>query len=244
MVLENWSEAMATCQNLITQGKDYPWLYSKLGTIWVKTGQEAKAWPCFQKTAQLRGWHLCQVRDYHFTEDYFTHRLKIWEPYLQTLANQSGIQALEIGSFQGMSACWLLDNILTHSSAKLICLEAKFDPKFRLNIAKSEAGEKVEVLEDNPHKILPSLELDNWDLINLQDRCKQPDYVEKTARLAWKLLKVGGIMIFNDYGWKNRANPQQNPKLGIDNFLNSVSTQVDILKKIPQAYQLIIKKKP
>lgn len=242
MRLEKWDEAIATCQDLIAKGKEYPWLYTQLGDAWVKKGNPIKARKCFQKAGELRGWQVCSERDYDFTQDHFTYRLSIWETHLQPLAHQPEIQALEIGNWQGMSACWLLDNILTHPSARLTCIDRQREEQFKTNITKTGAAEKVKVLEGNFQDILVSLAVSNYDLIILQDRVKVANLVEETARLAWQLLKLGGIMIFTDYGWRIAANPEVDPQKGIDTFLGSVAGQIEILKNHPKTYQIIVKK--
>ena len=49
-------------------------------------------------------------------------------------------------------------------------------------------------------------------------------------------------MIFNYYGWRNPQNPQQNPQIGIDQFLKSVSGQWEQIYRSPQTFQLFIRK--
>ena len=73
--------------------------------------------------AIARGEAWKKVKGYKFTTDWFIENLPIWERYLIHLANQPEINVLEIGSWEGMSACWLLDNILTHDSSRITCID-------------------------------------------------------------------------------------------------------------------------
>jgi hypothetical protein len=57
--------------------------------------------------------------------------------------------------------------------------------------------------------------------------------------LSFRLLKVGGIMIFDDYGWGNHRGTLLHPKPGIDAFLDVYADQLVVLRK---EYQVAIKK--
>jgi hypothetical protein len=58
-----------------------------------------------------------------FVTDVFSEHIPIWTKILSRYAGQPGIQALEIGSLEGRSACWLLENILTHPTARLTAID-------------------------------------------------------------------------------------------------------------------------
>ncbi len=93
-------------------------------------------------------------------------------------------------------------------------------------------------LEGNVRQIISSL-THTYDLVNIQDRCKKASYIEQDASLCWNLLKVGGIMLFKDYGRANPDHPEQDLQTSINAFVDYVKCQVEILH---QAYQLIVKK--
>lgn len=59
------------------------------------------------------------------------------------------------------------------------------------------------------------------------------------AVLSWRLLKRGGIMIFDDYMWDAYKEPEKNPRLAIDSFLSVYLGQYKILLK---EYQVAIQK--
>ena len=158
---------------------------------------------------------------------------------MQSLVDSEEIKAIEIGTFQGLSSCWLLDHILTHSTAKLTCIDTTYQQLFQDNIARTNASNKVKKLKGDPHPILSSLEPNSYDLIHIRDRCKQANHVQKDAHLAFQLLKVGGLMIFSQYKWGNSQSNPQGIKAGIDAFLDSFNNQVEILH---EPHQLIVKK--
>nr|WP_263858075.1 tetratricopeptide repeat protein [Waterburya agarophytonicola] len=242
LILGKWDEAISTCYAILNLVDEYPWVYSHLGNALREKGNLAEAAVNFQKTCAYRGWQQCVENEYFFTLDIFSHRIEIWTNYLQSLIGKERANALEVGFYQGMSACWLLDNILTGATAKLTCVDQNYAPKLKENITKTGSESKVSFLTGNSHELLAACTPNSFDLINLQDRCKLIDHSEKNTSLGWKLLKSGGIMIFNYYGWHNPGNVQQNPKIGIDRFLESVRGQWEELYQSPQALQLIIRK--
>ena len=56
-----------------------------------------------------------------YTYDWFSQHVPYWNRLLEPLKGQPDLRFLEIGSFEGRSACWLLRNILTHETSMLTC---------------------------------------------------------------------------------------------------------------------------
>jgi predicted O-methyltransferase YrrM len=63
--------------------------------------------------------------------------------------------------------------------------------------------------------------------------------VLQDALLSWNLLKPGGIIIFDDYEYRDPEHPEEDTRKGIDQFLKTISEPVKI---IHQGYQLMIQK--
>jgi predicted O-methyltransferase YrrM len=57
-----------------------------------------------------------------FTVDWFTGNIPIWSKLLREFHDKE-VHALDIGSFQGRSTRWLLENILTHEASKITCVD-------------------------------------------------------------------------------------------------------------------------
>ncbi len=242
LILQRWDEAISTCYAILNLVEEYPWVYVHLGNALREKGRVLEAARNFQKACKHRGWHQCVENDYFFTQDIFSYRISIWEEHFQPLMVKEGVNALEVGYYQGMSCCWMLDKILTHAADRFTCVDKNYYPKFKENVVKTGSESKVIFLEGNTHELLAACTPNSFDLINLQDRCKLTKYTEKNTQLAWKLLQPGGFIIFNYYGWRNRADPQQNPREGIDRFLDSVKAQWQQVYKSLPTNQLIIRK--
>ena len=61
--------------------------------------------------------------DYKFSVFWFDYLRELWEHFLVKYKGRSGLKFLEIGSFEGQSAIWLLENILTDKSSTLTCVD-------------------------------------------------------------------------------------------------------------------------
>ncbi|MEG4805513.1 tetratricopeptide repeat protein [Microcoleus sp. ARI1-B5] len=212
--------------------------YNDLGNILPQLGELEEAIVCHQKASELRGWPECAAKDYQFTQDWFTHNIPIWQRHLQQLAGIADFQVVEIGSFQGMSACWLLDNILTHPTANITCIDLYFQETFKGNIVKTGGAEKVIELEGYSQDLLVNLDSEFYDIAYV-DGCHKPTSALQDAILSWRLVKVGGLMIFDDYEFTFPDSPEQDTKIGIDVFLEMFGSQLEVVHK---GYQLIVKK--
>ncbi len=236
---ERWDDAIATCEAVIEFVQEYPWVYSHMGQALLNKGEVAEATACYQKACVMRGWWQCQENGYQFTQDSFSFQIELWLKHLQPLAEKAGVQALEVGSFEGMTTCWLVDHVFTEPEDHVTCVAPQFLKTFASNLERAEADHRVTLLEGPVHAYLETLEAETYDLINIQDRCKEAEHLYLDATLAWKGLKAGGMLLFKDYGWRGAKDPRQAPKVGIDNFLRSVKGQFKILH---QGYQLILQK--
>ncbi len=225
------------CQQQIIASPKADWKYVELGNIFADLGDFEAAIKLHRQGSILRGWDLAGERNYQFQYDWFTHNISVWQTQLKSLV-RTPIKMLEIGSYEGMATCWLLDYILTHPSATITCIDIYFQDNFERNIAQTQAKEKVTKLCGNSHQILPTLSPNTYDLLYIDGSHLATD-VKQDAVLSWDLLKVGGVVIFDDYLLEIPDLPEQNPKIGIDEFLATID---NCYETTYQNYQLIIKK--
>ncbi|MBD3880413.1 tetratricopeptide repeat protein [Phormidium tenue FACHB-886] len=222
----------------IQQHPEQAWNYTHLGNLLADQGEREAAIGLHQTASVLQGWQRAASRSYEFTHDWFTHNIPIWRSVLQPFAHYPGVNALEIGSFEGMSACWLLDHILTHPTANLTCIDRYFQEVFQTNVGQTGASDRVIQLTGDSHSILATLTADSYDLIYI-DGCHLAAHVQQDAALSWRLLKLGGLLIFDDYAWTDPNHPGEDTQIGINAFIQSVQGQATI---VHHAYQLIIRK--
>jgi predicted O-methyltransferase YrrM len=185
---------------------------------------------------------LAKSEEFSFTQDYAAGFVDQWREYLAEFAGRSGLSMLEIGSFEGRSATWFLSNILTHSTARLVCIDPFYNHlpelRFEHNIRLTGARHKVRTIKDSSAMILPDLEPESFDIIYVDGSHLAPD-VMFDAMMSWELLKPGGMLIFDDYKWEEQRPLGLRPRLAIDLFLDSHSGQYQLIHK---DYQVAVRK--
>ena len=182
---------------------------------------------------------------YKFSTDGVSVNAPVWLKYLKEFAAKPAVHALEIGSFEGRSALWFLENILTHHSATITCIdlfEEDFEATFDWNVKASGLGHKLIKLKGESRISIRSLK-NNFDFVYIDGSHVAKD-VLVDAVMAWDLLKPGGMIIFDDYGLRRSPRDSQSdaliPEPAIDAFLKVFRHYVDV---VHHDYQIIVRKK-
>jgi predicted O-methyltransferase YrrM len=180
-----------------------------------------------------------------FSEDWFSKNIPTWTKELKYLKDKP-INILEIGTFEGRSAIWMLENLLQHPDSKLYCVDnwlnqgdrnKKVYDTFIKNIEPWKS--KVNILKGFSSDILRSLkEKDQFEFIYI-DANKHSQNVLEDAVLSFPLLKKNGILIFDDYT-HNKEHDVNCPRIGIDAFLNIYTNQIQVLH---MKWQVILRKR-
>lgn len=181
-----------------------------------------------------------------FRSDWFSGNIPVWNTYLLHLADRP-IKCLEIGSYEGRSTLWICENLLTHEDSRITCVdtfegseEHSADQKVNLYETFMENtkpyASKIDVCRGESARVLKSLPgADGYDFIYIDGDHHARNALED-AVLSFRFLKVGGIMIFDDYGVPNTVDL---PRVGVDAFLAAYNPVVKVLHI---GYQLILKK--
>lgn len=174
--------------------------------------------------------------EYTFTVDWFSPHIKIWERQLNHLKNKN-INVLEIGSHEGRSAVWLLNNIIGKEGT-LTCIDSEIGDILQKNLEKHE---NVMLVEGNFFDVLCSLNLEEkkYDLIYIDGDHSAKGVIKDTI-LCYELLSAGGILIFDDYLWKLKNRITERPYISIQSFLRIYADEIEIIHK---KYQVFIRKK-
>jgi predicted O-methyltransferase YrrM len=173
----------------------------------------------------------------NFTNDWFTHNIPNFEKCMAAAPEKRNF--LEIGSYEGMSACWLLANGL-EEGGYLTCIDPFFNDMrsvFDKNIREAtRLNQVVSTMQTTSYQALAELigRKQTYDFIYI-DGVHSPDGALTDACMSWGLLKKGGVMLFDDYQY-----PEEPTKDGIDAFTKCFANQLEI---IINNYQLAVKKK-
>lgn len=172
-----------------------------------------------------------------------------------SLANWSKIvpiidpsKILDIGSHEGAASCFLIDLLSQKKDIEIHCIdiwsefetikqseaeliESRFD--YNLKIAIRKAKHKVNFVKhkNQSHIILSEMiskGIGGFDLIYIDASHYAPD-VLTDAILSFKLLKEGGLIIFDDYLWTGNENIVYYPKIAIDAFTTIFSQHIKLI---------------
>ena len=69
-----------------------------------------------------------QASRYHFSEDWVTENTTNWSRILRSFKGKTDVHALGVGSFEGRSALWFLENILTHPTDSITFVDIWVGP--------------------------------------------------------------------------------------------------------------------
>ena len=179
---------------------------------------------------------------YLYTQDFVTQHAPRWLRLLERFRGAPGLRMLEIGSLEGRSAVWFLEQILTHPSASIVCVDwfgvPEQSARFDHNIGLTGAPEKVTKLAGTSHRLLRDMAEASFDIVYVDGSHRAAD-VLLDAMLSWYLLKPGGVLLFDDYAWELKLPPQERPQMAIDLFLRLLAGQYELLVR---GYQVAVRK--
>jgi predicted O-methyltransferase YrrM len=157
-----------------------------------------------------------------------------FERFLTPLSGKDDLTFLQLGAYTGDASLWLLDNIDSlvlvdvdtwegsdeevHKELDFSEVERLYDGKVRGRTVKHK-GTSVEYLVKS---------LFDYDFVYVD-----ADHTAASAlldgELAWRNLKSGGIIAFDDYTWGDHLPAYLAPKLGVNLFLHRHQGQFELL---------------
>lgn len=164
-----------------------------------------------------------------FTTNWFDIRKEYFEKHLLPMAGKDYLGFLEIGSYEGKSAIWCLDNVLIEDNCHIVCVdsfmgapesphtkeeaEALFT-RFQANIEPYK--NKVTVFPGSSYLMVRPLPLRAFDFVYIDGSHNAMDVLED-AVLSWRNLRKDGLMAFDDYMWRFNMHIESTPKFMKDN---------------------------
>ena len=159
--------------------------------------------------------------------------------------------ALEVGCFEGLTTCYICDFML-NPGGRIVCVdpledeyltEAVDDQAKAMNdeykifngqydrFIRNTKGKPVELIRKPSSKALPEMHAYRFDFIYIDGDHREKAVYEDAVN-CWAILKAGGHMLFDDYGWEST-------KKGVNKFLKEYRSKLDI---VVNDYQLMIRK--
>lgn len=200
------------------------------------------------------------MSDYKFTQDWFHWAPEVWKQLIPHLPGEGGDREfLEIGSFEGRSAVWIVENMMQdgdilgcidtwqggeeHGGEDMGTVEERFDHNIALLRAKyperyidqyksTSTAALADIMQGGRKPTFEFIYIDGSHIAKdvLTDAC-----------MAWPLLKPKGFMVFDDYMWvPSPRDILHRPKAAIDAFCNLFAEEAEI---VHVGYQLVVRKK-
>jgi len=204
---------------------------------------------------------------YNFTNNWFESVAReVWDTLIPQI---KPTKILEIGSYEGASTCYLIDKTASETKIELHCIdtweggeehkkggdaeinmsevEYRFHRNTKLAIDGAENSVQLTVHKEFSDIALSKLISEGkqgyFDFIYIDGSHQAPD-VLCDAILSFKLLKINGVIAFDDYLWHadlpNGNDILQCPKPAIDAFTNIFWKKIKIIRA--PLYQLYIHK--
>ena len=202
---------------------------------------------------------------YEFTNDWFT---KVAEDNWKILIPQvNPKKVLEIGSYEGAATSFIINNVndceeifcidtweggvehgkMDAKSISMKHVEKRFDKNIEIAIKEAKSivnNKKIKARSDDALiNLLSEGKKNYFDFIYVDGSHQAPD-VLLDAILSFRLLRVGGVIAFDDYLWSEELesgrDPLRCPKPAIDAFTNLYLRKIDILSA--PLYQMYVTK--
>ena len=192
---------------------------------------------------------------YNFTNNWFDGAKGVWDSLIPQI---NPTRILEIGSYEGASACYLIEKLAAYKDIELHCVdtweggvehkaggmaeaympdvEKRFHSNIKMAISKVENAVQL-VLHKGVSdlalsKLIAEGKLGYFDFIYIDGSHQAPD-VLCDALLSFRLLRNNGVMAFDDYLWQEQlpygTDPIRCPKLAIDAFTNIYCRKIKVL---------------
>jgi Methyltransferase domain len=182
-----------------------------------------------------------------FQEGWFELVRPEWEKPTLSLRGKK-LHILEVGSFEGASTTWILDNLMSHPESSMTVIDTfeggmehqahpdrvhkhditALESRFRANVAKCEHVGKLRVMKARSDDALLALRRESArsDFIYVDASHVAID-VLYDAVVCWRMLNVDGMMVFDDFRWKGYMEDCYNPRVAIFGFLRCAAPEVE-----------------
>lgn len=198
---------------------------------------------------------------YEFTNNWFRSTSRdVWRRALDQYRPSS---ILEIGSYEGASACYLIEELGSKRDLNIKCIDTwqggiEHDSESMEDVYRRFMNNTNKAIENASHTITLTTHKqrsdfalsklitlgynDTFDMIYV-DGSHEPQDVIVDCVLAFRLLKKGGLMIMDDYYYLHKEHRIDcSPKFAIDSFVNLYFDRLTVVHQYTNADQFFIEK--
>ena len=186
-------------------------------------------------------------KEFIFSSDWSSQLRETWPlhvlPYLDC---SKALHWLEIGSFEGRSALWAIENMLQHPDSTIVCVDTwdvwpKYDTRCNFKYEESFDHNTSGIRGLSKRKgrsslVLPTLKPRSFHGCYIDGSHDKPD-VLSDAHLVLPLMLPGAIVVFDDYQWPNGDGVRS----AVDELMVEWKSMVDVLHV---GYQVVFRVRP
>ena len=197
-----------------------------------------------------------------FSNEWFSDHQTSWDAVFEKIAPKT---ILEVGSYEGQSTTYIANKCCNHGSepTTITCIdtweggrehsdismseiEKRYDYNMKILLSKYEGRLAIRKIKARSHDALMGLltegEREIYDFAYIDGSHDACD-VLLDALLAFKTVRVGGVVCFDDFLWHSGdSNPLKTPRQGIESFISCFRDQIHLFDS-GQAKQCWLQKK-
>ena len=195
-----------------------------------------------------------------FSQNWFELVREEWETRTASMRGRE-LRILEIGSFEGASTTWILENLMGHPNSRMIAVDtfeggmehqevdksdtyclSSLEARFRSNVSECKHSAKLRIMKMRSDDALLELrrQANQFDLIYIDASHVAIDVLHD-AVLCWRMLSIHGTMVFDDVRWKGYMENCYNPRIAIETFVKCAEPEIETeetesqmwVKKVP-----------
>ncbi|HEX2900444.1 MAG TPA: class I SAM-dependent methyltransferase [Bacteroidia bacterium] len=163
-----------------------------------------------------------------------------WMKWLAHLVDQPNITGMEIGTFKGESAEFLAENVFTHETARYICVDPFEAGNPEHVVGGIDCSQNEKIARELLAKFKPVQVVKDFSQNFLRRFVGELDflYVDglhssmgclRDMVLGFEALKVGGVMVVDDYPWEVLPKETDRPKIAVDAFMKCYAEEIELL---------------
>lgn len=191
---------------------------------------------------------------FNLSHDWFSWAPALWSELVAMLPRRE--RFIEIGSYEGRSTIWTVENMLLDGSS-ILCIDTWAGGEEHkgedMDCVESRFNYNISILaEQFPNRPVTKMKCTSYEAIAKQIHPVRQEFdfayidgshlardVITDACMLWPLMSVGGILVFDDYIWGSPRDVLHRPKLAIDMFTTLFGETIRI---IHSGYQLAVQK--
>jgi len=189
---------------------------------------------------------------YEFTNDWFAIHTPVWRNIVTEMKPR---RFLEIGTYEGQASVFMAENCAPQGGFEMVCIDnwtggidndpafmGTVEGRFDRNMAQAQAKHpfKLRKMKSDSTQALAQLLAEgganSFDVSYVDASHQAPDTLAD-AVLAFKLTRIGGVIIFDDYLWRMAGaaggDLLNHPKAGVDAFVNTYFKKLSVIPGAP-----------